>query len=240
MSWWDWWLWELGFAICHQHSERLLRFGDRALFVCARDTGLFVSFFTVLLVLSLLRGRDRGGMPPWPVMALAVCGLLFFGWDGLTSYLGFRESGNTLRFASGFAAGAGLAFLVAAFFNRTVFGADNSLRVGARSKDLLAVCLAGGATAAFFLYRPQPLFRFGQLWLMVCILGTFWSLNLLLVCLIWEKEGRGFSWPRAAVALLLTALELAGSYTLHRVFKGEGPTHVRSRRKTGFSGRLFP
>lgn len=224
MGWWDWWLWELGFGICHQHSDRLLRFGDKALFVCARDTGIFVSFFSLLLVLSLLRGRDRGGMPPWPIMALAASGILFLGWDGLTSYLGFRESGNTLRFLTGFAAGAGLAFPVAALLNQTVFGADKELKVGARSDDFFAVCLAGGAAVALYLRRPEALFRVGQLWLMLCILGTFWSLNLLLVCLLREREGKGFSWGRAATALLLTALELAGSHALHRVFQGRGPS----------------
>jgi uncharacterized membrane protein len=224
VGWWDWWLRELGFAICHQNPDRLLRFGNRALFVCARDTGLFVSFFTLLLVLSLLRDRNRGGMPPWPVMTLAACGVLFLVWDGLTSYLGYRDSGNTLRFLSGFAAGAGLALPVAAMINRSVFGGDQELRAASRASDLIAVCLAGGAAAAFFLWGPQYLFLVGQLWLMVCILGTFWSLNLLIICLMWEREGGGFSWRRAGAALLLTALELAASYSLHRVFQGRGPS----------------
>jgi uncharacterized membrane protein len=224
MGWWDWWLWQLGFAVCHQRPERLLRFGDNALFVCARDTGLYVSFFTLLLALSLLRGRDRGGMPPLPVMALAACGVLFLAWDGLTSYLGFRESTNIVRFSSGFAAGAGLAFPAAALTNRAVFGGGRTLKAGSRLSDLFAVCLAGGVAAALYLWRPAGLFRVGQLWLCISLLGTFWSLNLLLVCLMREKEGRGISPGRAAAALLLTALELAGSYTLHRVFQGRGPS----------------
>jgi uncharacterized membrane protein len=223
VGWWDWWLWHLGFAICHQRSDRLVSFGDQELFVCSRDTGMFVAFFTIMLVLCILRGRDRGGMPPWPVIALALCGLLFFGWDGLTSYLDFRGSSNTLRFLSGYAAGAGLAFLVASLFNRTVFGADRALKVAARWEDLLSAALAGGVAAALFLYRPAPLFRLGQLWLMAGILGTFWFLNMILVCLMWEREDKGFTWPRAVAAVLLTVLELAGSYTLHRLFQGGGP-----------------
>jgi len=224
VSWWDWWLWQLGFSICHQHGESLLRFGDRALFVCARDTGLFTAFFTLLILLSLLRGRDRGGMPPWPLMALALCGLVFFGWDGLTSYLGLRESGNTLRFLSGFAAGSGLALPVAALINQSVFGAGKASKVACRVSDLFAVGMAGGAAAALYLFRPDPLFRIGQLWLMICILGTFWSLNLLLIYLIWEKEEGGLSWTRAAAAALMTAAELACSHVLHRVFRGGGPS----------------
>ena len=224
--WWDTWLWQLGFSICHQQPERLLRFGDRALFVCARDTGLFVSFFSLMLVLSLLRGRQRAGMPPWPILALAGAGVLFLAWDGLTSYLGFRDSSNTLRFLSGFAAGAGLAFPAAALVNAEVWGGDRSARVGSHPADLAFAGLAGGASLLLYLWRPEPLFRLGQSWLLVSMLGTFWVLNLLLVYLLRPREGGGLTLMRAALAALLTVLELAGSYWLHRLFAGDGPAPV--------------
>lgn len=223
MCFWDRWLWELGFAVCHQRPERLLYFGGRPLFVCARDTGLFVSFFTVLLVLSLARSKQRAGMPPLPVLVLCGAGILFLAWDGLTSYLGLRESGNVIRFLSGFAAGTGLAFPVAAWFNRTVFGGDRELKVGSRPVDWLAVGVAGGMAIALYLSRPEALFRLGQLWLCVCLLGTFWVLNLLLVTLLMRREGEGISPARAAAAVLLTAAELCGSYFLHRSLAGKGP-----------------
>ncbi len=221
--WWDDWLWELGFAICHQDPERLLRFGGRPLFVCARDTGLLVSFFTLVLALSLLRGRKRAGMPPWPLLACGAAGVLFLAWDGLTSYLGFRDSTNTIRFLSGFAAGAGLAFPAAALLNREVFAGDRALKVGSRPGDLAAAGLAGGALLALYLWRPGPLSRPAQLWLLLSLLGTFWVLNLLLVYLLKEKEAGGLTPGRAAAAALLTVLELAGSYWLHRLIAGGGP-----------------
>lgn len=223
MFWWDRWLWELGFAICHQLPERLLAFGDRVLFVCSRDTGLFVSFFSLILVLSLLRGRKRAGMPPLPILAAAAAGILFLAWDGLTSYLGLRETTNTLRFLTGFAAGAGLAFPVAAMLNGTVFGGDRSLKVASRARDIVAVGLSGGAVLVLYLWRPQPLFRLGQLWLLVSMLGTFWILNLLVVYLVRQKEGGGLTPTRAAIAGLLTIVELTASYWLHRIFSGSGP-----------------
>ncbi|MEW6554032.1 MAG: DUF2085 domain-containing protein [Actinomycetota bacterium] len=221
--WWDSLLWELGFSICHQRLERMLFFAGRPLFVCSRDTGMLVSFFTLMLVLSLLRGRDRAGTPPWPVLAAGAAGILFLIWDGLTSYLGFRESTNTLRFLSGFAAGAGLAFPVAALVNGEVFGGDRSEKVGARPGDLLAAATAGGAVLVLYLWRPGPLYRLGQLWLLVCLLGTFWVLNLLLVYLFRPREGGGLTPGRALLAVALIAVELAGSYTLHRLFAGHGP-----------------
>jgi uncharacterized membrane protein len=216
-------LWELGYAICHQRPERLLRFGDNALFVCARDTGLLVAFFSVMLVLSLLRGRDRAGMPPLPVLLFTVAGVIFLAWDGLTSYLGLRESCNVLRFLSGFAAGAGLAFPAAALVNNAVFAGDRSKKVASRPGDFAAVIIAAGASAALYLFRPAPLFRLGQLWLLASMLGTFWVLNLLLVYLIGGKEGGGLTVGRAAAAAALTVVELTGAYWLHRLFAGSGP-----------------
>ncbi|MFW6113504.1 MAG: DUF2085 domain-containing protein [Actinomycetota bacterium] len=222
MCWWDRWLWELGFAICHQRPERIFRYDGCPLFVCARDTGLLVGFFTLLLVLSLLRARGRAGMPPPPILFLAAGGVLFLAWDGFTSYLGWRESSNLLRFLSGFAAGAGLAFPAASLFNRWVFGGDRSLKVGAGFRDLLFAVLAAGAVLALYLWRPAFIFRLGQLWLLVCFLGTFWSLNLLLVCLFQGREGGGITWSRAVLAVFLTAAELTISYTLHRILEGRG------------------
>jgi len=231
MFWWDRWLWELGFAICHQQPERLLRFEDSPLFVCSRDTGIFVSFFSLILVLSLLRGRQRAGMPPLPVLALAAAGILFLACDGLTSYLGFRDTTNTIRFLSGFAAGAGLAFPVASLVNGTVFGGDRSLKVASRLSDLAAAGLVGGAALLLYLWRPQPLFRIAQFWLLVSILGTLWVLNLLVVYLVREKEGGGLTPARAAIAVLLVAAELTGSYWLHRLFSGGGPVAALRPRK---------
>jgi len=73
------------------------------------------------------------------------------------------------------------------------------------------------------LWRPEPLFRLGQSWLLVSMLGTFWVLNLLLLYLIRKKEGAGLTAGSAVLAVLLTALELAGSYWLHRLLEGGGP-----------------
>lgn len=230
VNWWDCWLWELGFAVCHQRPERMLRFPGGPLFVCARDTGLFVSFLTALLVLSLLRARRRAGMPPLPLLVLSAAGVLFMAVEALTGYAGLRESDNTLRFLSGFAAGAGLALPVAALINRFVFGGDRSLKVASRAPDLLALCLALAAAAAVFMWRPEGLFRVAQAWLLASMLGTFWSLNLLLVCVLREGDARGFTWPRAGLALLLSALELGASYSLHRLALGQGPQPAAARR----------
>lgn len=223
MCFWDRWLWALGFAVCHQRPERILRFGERALFLCARDTGIYTAFFTVVLGLSLLRKDKRAGIPPLPVLLLGAAGLLFLGWEGLTGYLGWRESSNLLRFLSGYAGGAGLAFPVAALLNREVWRGDADLKVMGDGRDVLIATTSAVPSLVLYLLRPDWLFPLGQLWLLVCMLGTLWSLNLLLVCLLKPiKEGGGII-SRAAAASLLVLLELSGSYLLHRWLRGAGP-----------------
>lgn len=223
MGVWDRCLWELGFAICHQQLERMLRFGERPLFVCARDTGLFISFFGLLLALSFLRGEKRAGMPPPAVGLLCIAGILFLAWEGLTGYLGWRESTNLLRFLSGAAGGAGLAVPLAALVNREVWGGDVSRRVTGGPGDYLFASAVLLAASALYLLRPSSLFRLAQLWLLASILGTIWTLNLLLVFLL--KPGRGSDRLKARMftALFLLALELAASYGLHRLLAGGGP-----------------
>lgn len=188
---------------------------------------MFVSFFSLMLVLSLLRGRDRAGRPPLPILAFTVAGVLFLAWDGMTSYLGLRESTNVIRFLSGFAAGAGLAFLAASLVNGFVFAGDRSKRVGSRPSDIAAAILVGGAAVVLFLLRPAYLFRLGQIWLLLSMLGTFWILNLLLIYLVSRKKVEGLTVGRAAMAAALTVVVLAGAYWLHRLLAGGGPTPIR-------------
>lgn len=226
--WWDRFLWQLGFCVCHQDPERMLRFGSRPLFICARDTGILVSLFTSLLVLSLLRRRRRAGMPPVPVLVVGAAGVLFMAWDGFSSYWGWRDSTNAIRFLSGFAAGTGMAFPLAGLLNREVFKGDISLRMGVSPGEWAGVAVSASVLLPMYLWRPAFLFRLGQWWLFLCMLGTFWSLNLLLLSLLRPRRRRKPSRPPYAAAVLLVAAELSVSYTLHRLFSGHGPAQIPS------------
>lgn len=206
----------------------MLRFGSRPLFVCARDTGILVSLFTLLLALSLFRRHRRAGMPPVPVLAAGAAGVLFMAWDGFSSYWGWRESTNAIRFLSGFAAGTGMAFPLAGIINREVFGGDISLRVGVSPGEWAGVAVSASALLPLYLWRPAFLFRLGQWWLLLCMLGTFWSLNLLLLSLLRPRRRRKPSRPPYAAAVLLVAAELMVSHALHRLFSGRGPAPILS------------
>ncbi len=222
MGLWDRWLWELGYAVCHQRVDRLLFFGNDALFVCSRDTGLFVSFFTLVLSLSAGRREKRAGMPPLFLMLLGAAGVLFMAWDGFTSYMGWRESNNMMRFISGFTGGMGLALPVAALFNREVLRGDPARKVLGETREFLRSAALLVPALLLYVVRPASLFRVGQIWLLVCMLGTFFTLNLLLVCLLRPQRQEGLL-ARLLISSLLVLAELCVSHVLHLLLSGTGP-----------------
>lgn len=102
----------IGFAVCHQIPERSLFIDGRQLPVCARDTGLYIgSLLSVLFIVSTGR-RNRNAIPGLFISFSFVFFLLLLAIDGVTSYLGIRETTNGIRLATGLLAGIGLPFFM--------------------------------------------------------------------------------------------------------------------------------
>ncbi len=211
---------QLGFALCHQLPERSISFGGRSMPVCARDAGLLAGFFLVMLVLALPGKRGAA----WPRKAVLVACALGVGWlafDGISSYAGWRETGNTLRFLSGLAGGAGLSIPLAVLFNHYVLGEsrERSLFTPQRALAIVAVL---ASLCALFLFHPAVLFQPAQILLALCIMGTFLALNLLLVYSLREWASGPLTARLAllpcALAILLAAGELLASNRLHLHF----------------------
>ena len=89
---------------CHHRPDRTLHLRGRPLPVCARCTGLYAGYG---LGLVFWLGWAKLS---WPLALLLVLPLAF---DGLTQRLGWRESNNVMRLATGLAAGLGYMALTA-------------------------------------------------------------------------------------------------------------------------------
>jgi uncharacterized membrane protein len=220
LNWWDRLLWEIGYAICHQLPERTIRFGSNFLFVCARDTGLFVGFFLVaLLILLLPRGREQGGLPPHFLKALILLALLFLLWDTVTSYLGWRESNNTIRLISGLLAGSGLALVTIPLHNRLSFHAPRRNRVAREGAQLALISLVLALALGLFLWHPPSLFRVGQILTAISVIGTLGLLNhVLCLSLVRGKKPVAIKYLHIVILMvvpLLVAGELFLSHRLH-------------------------
>ncbi len=223
-SGWDGFLNWLGYSICHQLPERTIHFGGGALFVCARDTGLYVGFFLVLMAIALPWRRKQGGFPSRPWQACMLLAFLYFAVDAVSSTLGWRESNNVIRFTSGLLMGGTAALLVCPLVNRLVWRAPREERMlGSRSQPYLLMLVLASA-CAIFLTHPAWLFRPAQVLLLLCFAGTLCYLNFALVASVWSAADHTLS-PRwqacfLLVAPLLAAAELSLAHYLHITVSG--------------------
>jgi len=218
-GWWDSFLRWLGFAVCHQLPDRTIHFGNRPLFLCARDTGLYVGFFLCLAVAVIPYRMYRGGLPSLPWKVGMAASLLYLAADGMTVALGWREGSNVLRLTSGLAAGASLALLLGPAVNRMAFQAPRERRLLQDAAPVAVLAGSLSAASALFLIHPSPLLLPAQLLLLACFAGTLLYLNasFALAILLAARAGGGkkVRGTAALISLPLTAVELVLLHRLH-------------------------
>jgi len=95
--------------ICHRKPERSFFIKGHQFPICARCTGFYISlttYFTYTYYFFI----------DYNVYLLTFAGLLLIPTliDGLTQFLEYRESNNTLRFITGLLGGLGLGILIKA------------------------------------------------------------------------------------------------------------------------------
>mgnify|MGYP001099298847 CR=1 FL=1 len=125
----------IGYAVCHQISERSFHIGDRALPLCARCSGMYLGAMTTLTCLAII-GRKKQNFPSWSVSTILILFVLAFGVDGANSYLYLIKSvapgavvnipnlytpNNLLRILTGSGMGVGLAAILYPAFNQSVW-----------------------------------------------------------------------------------------------------------------------
>jgi uncharacterized membrane protein len=110
-------LWQIGYALCHQLPERSLFIGGYQLPVCARDTGTMLGFGVILIFYVLAKRWKRAKLPDVTMLVVAGIGFALFAFDGLSSYIGFRETSNTIRLISGLGFGLSLGIMLLTVFS---------------------------------------------------------------------------------------------------------------------------
>lgn len=206
----------IGYGLCHQLPERSFFAGGFQLPVCARDTGIYLGFAVGLLALRLIHRDERPTEPPpWPVLALMAAFIAAMGFDGVTSYLGLRESTNDLRLVTGMLAGWALSGITFPMISGQLWRRSGSGRL--LSSPGRVACWLLLLVGTFMSVRwVMPLTgAFYPIAVTASILLTFTSVNLIFVCLIPAFERRAErvrdAWPQALIALALTVVELAAA-----------------------------
>ncbi len=134
----------IGRLVCHRLPERSFLIAGLQLPVCARCTGIFAGVFVAGLILLLFR---RGGNKPFGIatVVLLCLGFCAVGFDGVSSYLGIRETNNLIRVITGIMLGVSLPPLYVLLKNYKTDG-ENAVTI---IKRPIEVILSWGITAAF-------------------------------------------------------------------------------------------
>jgi hypothetical protein len=134
-------------------------------------------------------------------------------WDGVTSYLGLRETTNAIRLATGLGAGFALALVVAPILNAQLWRVGSAGGVLSSWLDGVLWLLAIPVSFAAVLWGGPHLGVAYPLLVAACILATFTAVNLVIVALVPRFERRAARLrdlvPAAIVALTVTIVELA-------------------------------
>ncbi len=96
--------------ICHRKPERSFFIADHQFPVCSRCTGYYISIFAYFIYTYFFYVDYSWSMVLFSILLNVPAGV-----DGLTQYLGYRESNNTLRLVTGLLGGLGLGIFVKAF-----------------------------------------------------------------------------------------------------------------------------
>lgn len=98
----------IGEAVCHQALERSFLISGKPLLVCARCSGLYISFLFAFIFLS----QTQKEYQPKKDFILALALVFPLTFEGVLSYFGFWQTNNYFRWATGVLAGFSFALLL--------------------------------------------------------------------------------------------------------------------------------
>ncbi|MDR2493412.1 MAG: DUF2085 domain-containing protein [Coriobacteriales bacterium] len=186
-------LYFFGHGFCHQLTSRTFEVDGLYFSACARDTGIYLGLvFTVLAILLLYRRRPfrPSALPPLPVVLATVALGMSLIVDGVTSYVGLRETDNLIRYATGIGAGSAIGVFASCAVIELVSSFDDTARVLARPREALAVWAAVAlAAAAFYLGYPY-LGVVGPLAALAAFIAIILGVNLLVLGLTRRLDPR--------------------------------------------------
>ena len=218
MAWPDQVLHFFGYAVCHCLPSRTLTVGGHLLPVCSRCTGIYIGIAATYIFLISRRGFKVNALPSlWASLAVAAM-LLPMSVDGVSSYLGFRETTNILRFLTGLVAGAALPIFAFPLLSP-------ELIVGGGKRGVVrpfggpwdgVIWLGLLAAAGALVFAPWPWLYYPLAILAVAgLAGIFFNLALVIWEMVLERAGR---WGRRPWTLAVAALTVMLIFSALNVF----------------------
>jgi len=214
----------IGFAVCHQIPSRVLFVGDDYLPICARDMGIYSGFFVSFILLWIFdKGERENELPSRGVLTVAFVSIVALIIDGISSYLGFRETNNTIRLLTGMATGFSLPLLLFPIFNYQIWRKSSYRPIVRETWQQLVMVLTMMFVFIIILLAQRVRFNWANeiasTLVVATILFTFGIINLILITLLpfWYQKADDFRQLiiPSSIALALTAIELYLSLMAH-------------------------
>lgn len=227
----QWKMYAVVHGVCAQQHNIFI--GDLQFPLCARNSGIYLSFLLTLGYIYLIGRGHAGRIPPWPISIVLLLFVVVMGVDGFNSL--FLDIGqpylytpdNRLRTLSGMGMGISIAVMLHIVINLTLRkNVDDKLPVlrswwellGIIAIDLLALAAIYGNLQ--FMFWPLAFIAFFG------ITGVLYLVSLLLTSLFMGYEGsiislRQLALP-ATVAIIPTLLILLSMSWLRFWLEGLG------------------
>ena len=213
-------LWNIGYSICHQMPARSFFEGGYQLPVCARDTGTYLGFLAVFAIFLILRRQGTGKRPDVLIIVAGAIGIGFYALDGFASQLGFYETNNFLRLASGLMMGIGIGmFLLLALAVLLNQGGERTAALSRR--DLLLAYALGVLVLLTFSAGDLglPAYYVLSTLIIIGLLSLMFTISALLVAAILPHAlGSKSTWKVVMLAILLEVIIISVLWWAHGYF----------------------
>ncbi len=145
----------IGSLVCHQIPGRTLFIDGIPLPLCARDTGIYLGIF-IVLVYCIARGKIKAdGVPSTRISIVLTILMIPMMVDAVTSYVSIRQTDNITRLVTGIFFGMSLAVFLIPAANFKAYGV-NKLKVVDGWNDLVIVYGVGILTCIVILKTGLP------------------------------------------------------------------------------------
>jgi uncharacterized membrane protein len=192
--------------------------------ICARDTGIYLGFFISFLFLWFTYRKRENELPSRGVLIAVFLAIGALVTDGVLSYLGLRETTNTIRLLTGLMSGFALPLLLFPVLNYQIWrhsSYESILRKGWHKIGLILILILTFAVIQIVqIFRIPLAAEIISLLIVLSIFFTFIIINFILLTLLpfWYQKANNFAQPIIPlfIALTLTVLELSLSFLAHK------------------------
>jgi uncharacterized membrane protein len=209
------------YAVVHGVCAQIhnVQVGGLDLPLCARNTGIYSSYFVTSLYLLALGRRRAAKLPPWPITIALILFVVIMAVDGLNSMFvdmflpHLYTPQNWLRTLTGIGMGTAIAVLLLLILNISLRrDYDNQQRIIGNWLELGGALLINGLVVLAIYGNVELLYWPIAIVAWLGITGVLYCVNLLLTALFMRYEGTVTRVAQlakpATVAIALTLIEL--------------------------------